>query len=125
MHQSLNTARDSYVSNFLGEAIEENPKNVKQLRQEDPGVADLEIEGKIFSDGETKAEILNKQFSSVFTNESDSVPPSVGNEPKSRISPLIITITGVTKQLTSLKTNKACSQDNIPSWFLKAYAQEI
>lgn len=129
MHQSLNTARDSYVSNFLGEAIEENPKRfwsyVKQLRQEDPGVADLEIEGKIFSDGETKAEILNKQFSSVFTNESDSVPQSVGNEPKSRISPLIITITGVTKQLTSLKTNKACSQDNIPSWFLKEYAQEI
>ena len=41
------------------------------------------------------------------------------------ISPLIITITGVTKQLTSLKTNKACGPDNIHSWFLKEYAHEI
>ena len=34
-----------------------------QLRLDDPGVADLEIEGKIFSEGESKAEI----FSPVFT----------------------------------------------------------
>ena len=105
--------------NFLGEAIEENPKHfwsyVKQLRHDDPGVADLEIEGQIFSNGEVKAEILNKQFSSVFTNKSESDPPSVGIEPKSSISLLIITINGVTKQLTSLKTNKACGPDNIPS----------
>ena len=129
MHQSLKTTRDGYVSNFLGEAIEENPKRfwsyVKQLRHDDPDVADLEIEGKIFSNREVKAEILNKQFSSVFTNESESGPPSVGTEPKSSISPLMITISGVTKQLTSLKTNKACGPDNIPSWFLKEYAQEI
>lgn len=129
MHQSLKTARDSYVSDFLGEAIEENPKRfwsyVKQLKKEDHGVADLECEGKIFSDREIRAEILNKQFSSVFTDESDLDPPSVGNEPKPSISPLVITITGVTKQLTSLKTNKACGPDNIPSWFLKEYAQEI
>ena len=118
MHQSLKTARDGYVSNFLREAIEENPKcfwsYVKQLGQ-DPSVADLEIEGKIFSNGEVKVEILNKQFFSVFTNESESDPPSVGTEPKSSISLLIITISGVTKQLTSLKTNKACGPDNIPS----------
>ena len=99
------------MSDFLGEAIEENPKRfwsyVKQLKKEDHGVADLEYEGKIFSDREIRAEILNKQFSSVFTDESDLDPPSVGNEPKPRISPLVITITGVTKQLTSLKTNKA------------------
>ena len=119
MHQSLKTARDGYVSNFLGEAIEENPKRfwsyVKQLRHDDPGVADLEIEGQIFSNGGVKAEILNKQFSSVFTNKSESDPPSVGIEPKSSISLLIITINVVTKQLTSLKTNKACGPDNIPS----------
>ena len=76
-------------------------------------------------DGETKTEILNKQFSSALTNETVSDPPSVGNEPKPSISPLIITIAGVTKQLTSLKTNKACGPDNIPSWFLKEYAHEI
>ena len=61
---------------------------VKQLRQDDPGVADLEIEGKIFSDGQYKAEILNEQFSSVFTNGTDSDPLSVGNEPIPGISPV-------------------------------------
>ena len=61
MHQSLKTARDGYVSNFLGEAIEENPKRfwsyVKQLRHDDPGVADLKIEGRIFSNGEVKGNL--------------------------------------------------------------------
>jgi len=66
MHQSLKTVRDNYVSDFLGEAIEENPKRfwsyVKQMKKEDHGVADLECEGKIFSDREIRAEILNKHF---------------------------------------------------------------
>ena len=98
---------------------------MKQLTHDDLGAADLEIEGKVFSNREVKAEILNKQFSFVFTNESESDPPSVGTEPKSSISPLLITINGVTKQLTLLKINKACGPENIPSWFLKEYAQEI
>ena len=68
---------------------------------------------------------MRRQMVTTMYNETVSDPPSVGNEPKPSISPLIITITGVTKQLTSLKTNKACGPDNIPSWFLKEYAHEI
>lgn len=55
---SQNHARQVALLNLLSEAIEENPKRfwtyVKQLRQE----ADLEVEGTIFSDGESKAKIF-------------------------------------------------------------------
>jgi hypothetical protein len=45
LHQNLKTARDIYVSEYLGDAIEENPTRfwsyVKQLKQDNLGVADL------------------------------------------------------------------------------------
>jgi len=72
-----------------------------------------------------KRKFFVEQFSSVFTNVTDSDPPSVGNELRPGISPLKITISGITKQLTSLNDNKACDPDNSPSWFLKEYPQEM
>jgi hypothetical protein len=80
---------------------------VKQLKQDNLGVADLEISGKLISDGQTKSEILNKQLSSVFTHENLANIPAVGDNPKPAIRPINISISGVTKQLLSLKTNKA------------------
>ena len=98
--------RNTNVSNFLGEAITKNPKRfwfyVKQLKKVDLGVANLDIEENVFSDGETKSDILKMKLSSMFTNESCSNLPSIGREPKPSISPLIITTTQtVTKQQTS------------------------
>ena len=94
LHQNLKTARDIYVSEYLGDAIEENPKRfwsyVKQLKQDNLGVADLEIDGKLISDGQTKSEILNKQFSSVFTDENLANIPAVGDNPKPAIRPIIL-----------------------------------
>ena len=123
MHQKVKATRNSYVSDVLDNAIEENPKRswsyVKQLNQEDLGVADLKIGEKIISDGNCKAEILNKQFSSVFTNEDLSNIPNVGEDTKPSMGPLKITTAGVIKQLTvSLKSNKASGPDEIPPWFL-------
>ena len=41
-HKRLKEARDAYISDYLGEAIEENPKRfwsyIKQLKKEEPGV---------------------------------------------------------------------------------------
>ena len=98
---------------------------MKQRKQDNLGVADLEINGKLISDGQTKSEILNKQFSSVFTHENLANIPAVGDNPKPAIRPINISISGVTKQLLSLKANKACGPDSIPSWFLKEYTQDI
>ena len=59
------------------------------------------------------ADLLNKQFSNVYTKE------DIGHSPKPTIGSLIVTLPGVFKQLTSLKPNKASGPDQIPPWFLK------
>ena len=47
MHKRLKEARKAYISDYLGEAIEENPKRfwsyIKQLNKEELGIADFEI----------------------------------------------------------------------------------
>ena len=73
MHKRLKEARNAYISDYLGEAVEENPKRfwsyIKQLNKEELGIADFEINGSIIIDNQTKADMLINQFSSVFTQE--------------------------------------------------------
>lgn len=129
MHKNLKSAREEYVCDNLGEAIKDNPKRfwsyIKRLNQEHPGVADFEVGGNVISDGRLKSEILNNQFSSVFTKENLENIPEVGCDPKPSLGPLIISTFGVFKQLSSLNPNKACGPDEIPPWFLKKYASQI
>ena len=127
--KNLKSAREVYISDFLGDAIEENPKRfwsyIKQLKNDDPGVADFKIDNRIISDGKAKSELLSEQFSRVFTVEDLTDIPVAGRDPKPGISSLTVTIPGVMKQLQSLKPNKASGPDGIPPWFLKEYAAEI
>ena len=129
MHKRLKEARNAYISDYLGEAIEENPKRfwsyIKQLNKEELGIADFEINGSIISDNKSKADMLNNQFLSVFTQEDLSNIPDIGYDRIPAIDSLSITINGVAKQLSLLKTNKASGPDAIPPWFLKEYAAEI
>jgi len=71
MHKDLKTARYTYISDYLGEAVKDNPKRfwsyIKQLQKDNPGIVDFEINGSIISDNKSKIEISNKQFSRVFT----------------------------------------------------------
>lgn len=94
MHKNLKSAREEYVCDNLGEAIKDNPKRfwsyIKRLNQEDLGVADFEVGGNVISDGRLKSEILNNQFSSVFTKENLENIPEVGCDPKPSLGPLII-----------------------------------
>ena len=125
----LKSAREEYISGHLSEAIKDNPKRfwfyVKRLKQENPGIADFEVDGKVISDGGLKSEILNSQFSSVFTTEDLENIPEMGSNPTSGLGPLIISEQGVLKQLSSLNPNKACDPDQIPPWFLQTFAADI
>ena len=99
---------------------------IKHLKKDDLGVADFKVDGQIISDSERKSDLLNKQFSNVYTKEDLASIAAVGHSPKPTIGSLIIvTLPGVIKQLTSLKPNKASGPDQIPPWFLKDYAHEI
>ena len=71
MHKRLKEARNTYISDYLGEAIEDNLKRfwsyIKRLKKVEPGIADFEINGSIISDNKSKADILNNQFSNVYS----------------------------------------------------------
>ena len=122
LHKNLKSARQNYVSDYLGESLKDNPKPfwsfIKHLKKDDPGVADFKVDGQIISDSERKSDLLNKQFSNVYTKEDLASVPAVGHSPKPTIGSLIIvTLPGVIKQLTSLKPNKASGPDQIPRGF--------
>ena len=129
LHKSLKSARENYTSDYQGESIEENPTHfwsyIKQLKNEDPGLAGFKVHGKIISDGNLKAELLSNHFSSVFTHENLTDIPVVGTDMKPSMGPLTVTVPGVIKQLESLKPHKASGPDGIPPWFLKEHAKEI
>ena len=75
---------------------------VKRLKEENLRIADFEVDGKVISDSGLKSEILNSQFSSVFTNEDPENIPDTGSDPKLGWGPLIILEQVVLKQLSSL-----------------------
>ena len=71
-----------------------------------------------------KAEILNDQFKSVFTQEHPELPsvPDLSNP----IMPDIkVSVEGVTKLLRDINPNKASWPDEIPARILKLAAEEI
>ena len=51
MHKNLKSAREEYIKGHLSEAIKDNPKRfwsyVKRLKQENSGIADFEVDGKV------------------------------------------------------------------------------
>ena len=84
LRKELNNAEREFVSTNLTTAMKENVKQfwsyMKKLGQGETGVADLKINNKIISEGEEKAEALNSQFASVFTEEDKSEIPTPWQE---------------------------------------------
>ena len=125
-------ARTQYINSILEEGLankDSKPfwKYVKSLRQDSIGVAPLKHQGKLYSDSQEKAEILNKQFKSVFTKDKDDIyadykPIGPSYKP---INPLKIETPGILKLLKGLKTNKASGPDNLTSRILKELAEEL
>ena len=74
---------------------------------------------KEVSDSLDKAELLNKQFKSVFTIESDSNLSDKGPSPYPVIHSINITEEGVYKLISTLNIHKACRPDQINAIFLK------
>lgn len=121
-------AYSSYINNIIC-SEEASPKlfwnYIKNKKNDRCGVAPLKRNGLTFSDSTTKANILNSQFSSVFTSEDLSNMPSMGKSSTPDIQPITIHHTGVTKLLSSLNPHKATAPDSIPARLLKETAKEI
>ena len=100
-------------------------RSVKSQRQDNCGVSPLKRNGELHSDSKDKAQILNDQFSSVFTKddqhagtvlEGPSLPPLAG---------LNISEKGVAKLLKEIDPSKAGGPDEVPCRILKELADDI
>jgi hypothetical protein len=118
------------MRDIISPEAKQNPKKfwsfLKGKKQEASGVAPLRnTDGLIHSDSGTKANILNTQFKSVFTQEDLRSMPDKGPSPYNDMEPITITTPGVQKLLQNLQPHKATGPDRIPSRLLKELACEL
>ena len=129
VHKQLRSARSSHISQFLTTSITDKPKSfwtfISKLRQDNQGIGDLHVSGTIVSADELKAEAMNEQFNSVYTEEGSIPLPTPGESPYGEIDRLHISINGVLDQLNKLNSSKAQGPDGIPPWFLNTYADQL
>ncbi|XP_072043470.1 uncharacterized protein [Amphiura filiformis] len=129
--ESQTVCRQTY-SNYLTNIICSDPGNNKRLgalikarRCDQAGVAPLKEGNLLHSDPLTKAGILNRQFSSVFTNDVTTVLPDLPPGLHPPMSDIEVNCSGVIKLLRNLKAHKATGPDGVPAMLLKQIAEEI
>ena len=98
---------------------------VKLKRKDSCGIAPMRKEGILISDSSGKANVLNKQYSSVFTPIKEEVIPSSPQPGISKMPHIFVEQEGVKKLLSSLNPNKAAGPDRISSRVLKELADEL
>ena len=89
------------------------------------GTAPLKENGLLHSDAKSKADILNRQYQSVFSQEDvDDIPePDVPEYPA--MPEIHVSDEGVFKLMSNLNVNKASGPDHIPSRILKIAAKPL
>ena len=126
----IRKADRQYMQDIVSESYTDKPKRfwsyVKSKGQESIGVAPLKNQdGFLQSDNRSKAEILNHQFSSVFTREDKDNIPSKGPSPYPSMPDIQVTPKGVQKLLKELNPYKATGPDEVPSRILQVGALEL
>ena len=126
MKKQCKQTHDKYVHDLV---TEENSKKlytfVKSKKCDSSGVAPLKRDGISHVDAQTKAEILNDQFSSVFTREDHSSMPDLGESKYPEAPSINVNVNGVRKLLQGLNPHKATGPDTISSRFLKEMAHPL
>ncbi|MBA1446886.1 MAG: endonuclease/exonuclease/phosphatase family protein [Gammaproteobacteria bacterium] len=117
-----------YLNNHIGESLKTNPKRfwsfIKANKREYVGIPTLQANDQPITNDHDKANTLNNQFSSVFTQEIYPIP-QLAPSTYPNIPTLEIGIEGVLKQLKHLNQNKATGPDELPGRVLKETAAEI
>ena len=105
------------------------PKNlfsyIKSTRSDNTGVAPLKHNGTLITDTEEKANILNNQFQSVFTNETNTDIPDKGTSHHSEMPEIHIHNNGILKLLSNINPHKASGPDNINGRVLKKLKEHV
>ena len=116
------------MEDIISPDIKRNPKRfftfIKNRKCDNNGISPLRDQGQIHIDDTSKANILNRQFSSVFSKQDTFTPPLTG--PRNiAMSDINVDESGVRKLLKELNPFKASGPDGIQSRFLKETSDEI
>ena len=98
---------------------------IKALRKENTNVPVLKKNGTNYGTSLDKAEILNNQFQSVFTIETDSPLPDKGPSPHPTMPDITVSLEGVYNLLLNINIHKACGPEQIHGRILKETADII
>ena len=126
----MNTAHWDYVNNILSDSLSNNDSKpfwnyIKAKKQDNVGISPLKRDGVLFNDKIDTANILNDQFTSVFTQEDGNAIPTLKGDKFPSIDELTITYENIEKLLRDLKPNKASGPGCVPARFLKETATEL
>ena len=126
---AIRKAKRQYEKNIAMQA-KTNPKAFYQYANSKlksrSGIADLTQEDGSLTDSDyQKAEVLNKFFASVFTQEDLSHIPDFNRENVDILDNIVITEKQVFEKLSKLNPNKAQGPDNIHPRFLKETSKVI
>ena len=94
------------------------------VKKDNTGITVLKKDGRNATSPQQKAEMLNAQFSSVFTEEDTENLPQLNKQYPS-LSTLSVSAIGVEKLLLNLNASKAAGPDKLSGKLLKATAHEI
>ena len=87
---------------------------IKRKKCDNSGVAPLRRDGVARSDSQVNANILDDQFSSIFTKEDTSPIPSLGHSTHPDLALITVSKEGVHKLLEGLKIHSVAGPDEIP-----------
>jgi len=128
-HHILKKEYWKYVNKILEPCLDGNTKPfwrfIKSRRQDQSGVSTLKAHGTVATDSLSKAEMLNHQFRSVFTQEVLTDMPTMGPSPYAPMPQVVVSRQGVLSCLQKLDPNKASGPDGIPARLLKMSAENV
>ncbi|XP_072164906.1 uncharacterized protein [Diadema setosum] len=132
VRKALRKAEAQYMSNTIFESLRSNPKKfwsyIKTKRGNRCGIPALQKGQKgenLVTHPAGKAELLNKEYQSVFTKEGRGPIPGLRGANLPPITTLLINPDGVLKLLEGLSPHKAPGPDGILPFVLKQCAPEL
>ena len=129
MRNKLHSSYHRYLNNLLDPEKDTTSKSfwkyIKARKQDTMGIGTLKSGVSIADTPLEKANMLNNQFTSVFTKENQEYIPDKGPSPFKPMDKITITDAGVTKCINRLNEKKASGPDKIPITILKKTAIAI